>query len=658
MYMKRNKHLPKGRGLEFFVALALIFAVITAFYQPLVSLIEGIITLVLYLVLRSTLTRQSEEMLEYMKSRDSDIEAATRGTIVNAPLPMVIFQPDTDEIIWSNDRFLAMTGNPEHLFDTKLSEVVPSFQCDWLSDGACKAPEPVRVQDNQYLVYGNLIEGNLAISYWVEVTRYANLEQRYYSSRPVAGILLIDNYDDLMRGIEESERSVLLSELNKKISQWVEPTQGLLIGYDRDHYLILLEESYLQELQKQKFGVLESARQVRSPNGIAATLSVGIGRDALSLRELFQAATLAMEMALSRGGDQVVIKDRENYQFFGGKAKETERRTKVKSRVVASALSELLTNASKVIIMGHIYPDLDVLGAAVGLVAIARKRQVPAYLIRDGAYNPAQEMTERLSQLPEYESVLISPEEALLKVDEDSLILVVDTNRPEQVQLPALLDKGGRVVVIDHHRRAATYIGNATLSFEDPYASSASELVTELMQYILEPGDLKRQEADAVLAGIVLDTKSFTLRTGGRTFEAAAYLRRQGADTIEVRKLFQTDLSGTMARYGIVQKASLYREGVGIAISHQEVDRITAAKAADEMINIADITASFVLFPSTEGSMMVSARSIGDVNVQVISEILGGGGNAAAAGAQMKGLSLEEAEVKLKEAIDRYFEEL
>jgi c-di-AMP phosphodiesterase-like protein len=267
-------------------------------------------------------------------------------------------------------------------------------------------------------------------------------------------------------------------------------------------------------------------------------------------------------------------------------------------------------------------------------------------------------MTERLSQLPEYESVLISPEEALLKVDEDSLILVVDTNRPEQVQLPALLDKGGRVVVIDHHRRAATYIGNATLSFEDPYASSASELVTELMQYILEPGDLKRQEADAVLAGIVLDTKSFTLRTGGRTFEAAAYLRRQGADTIEVRKLFQTDLSGTMARYGIVQKASLYREGVGIAISHQEVDRITAAKAADEMINIADITASFVLFPSTEGSMMVSARSIGDVNVQVISEILGGGGNAAAAGAQMKGLSLEEAEVKLKEAIDRYFEEL
>ncbi|MDF2838445.1 MAG: family phosphoesterase [Evtepia sp.] len=656
--MKSKRHLPEEHGYQLFFLIALLFSVVTAVFKPMVAVAESISTILLYLVFRGYLAKRNKEIMEHMKSRENDIEAATRGTIINAPLPMVIFQPETDEIIWSNDRFLAMTGNPEHVFDTKLSDVVPQFQCRWVTEGKHQAPEPVRVRDAQYLVFGNLIEGNLAISYWVEVTRYAWLEENYDKSRPIAAVLLIDNYDDLMRSIEESERSVLLSELNKRISQWADSTRGILCHYDRDHYLFLFEEGQLPELQKQKFSILESVRQVRSRNEVTATLSIGVGRDAPNLRELFHYATQSMEMALSRGGDQLVIKDRENYQFFGGKAKESDRRTKVKSRVVANALSELLSNATQILIMGHFSPDLDVVGAAVGLNAIARKRGVPAYIIQESSLNPAKNMIDDLARLPEYETVFISEEEALSRLNETTLLVVVDTNRPEQVQVPALLTRAKRLVIIDHHRRAASHIENPILSFEDPYASSASELATELLQYILEPGDLLRQEAEAVLSGIVLDTKNFTLRTGGRTFEAAAYLRRQGADTTEVRKLFQSDLQGTISRFGIVQKTKIYREGIAMAISETPVDRVTAAKAADELISMTGIHASFVLFPTGDNQIAVSARSNGNINVQVISELLGGGGNAAAAGAQIKGLSLEEAEQKLKEAIDRYFDEI
>lgn len=655
--MRPKRKLPEEQGYVLFFATALLFAIVTSVFQPALAIVEAVCTVGLFFVLRAVQRRRNQEFLDYIKNRDSDIDAATRGTIVNAPLPMVIFQPETEEIIWSNKRFLEMAGHPEHLFDTKLSEAVPEFYYRWLIDGDTKAPEPVLVQGEQYLVFGNLIDGNLAICYWVEITHYTTIKEQYQKSRLVAAVLMIDNYDDLMRGIEESERSVLLSEMNKRISAWAEPTQGILCRYDREHYLLIFEDEHLPELQRQRFQLLETVREVRGSNKITATLSIGVAKAAPTLRGLFHNATLSMEMALSRGGDQAVIRDGEQYNFFGGKAKEIERRTKLKSRVMSNALAELLSGASQLLMMGHLFPDLDVIGAEAGLLAIARAKEIPAYIIRDAEFSPAEEMLEKLSVLPEYEGVFISAQEAEERLDEQTLVIVVDTNRPEQVQASALLQAGGRVIVIDHHRRAATYIENNILSFEDPYASSASELCAELMQHILEPGDLHRQEAEAVLAGIVLDTKNFTLRTGARTFEAAAYLRRAGADMVEVRKFFQTDIKAAMARYDIVRRAEIYREGLGIAITGREVDRITAAKAADEMISIADISASFVLFLLDEQTVMLSARSIGNVNVQLISEQLGGGGNAAAAGAQLRDTTLEEAEVALKAAIDSYFEE-
>ena len=407
---------------------------------------------------------------------------------------------------------------------------------------------------------------------------------------------------------------------------------------------------------EKKFDLLDAVHKIPSQGGIPPTVSIGIGKDADSMQELFQYASLSIEMALSRGGDQAVIKNRFNFEFYGGRAKETEKRTKVKSRVMANALSELVADSSQIFIMGHKFPDLDAFGAAVGVCALARKRGIPAAIVAAPEPNPASPMRAKIQQMPEYERCFIGEQDALVAADSRTLLVVVDTNRPEQVESEALLESCNRVAVIDHHRRAATYIANAALNFHEPYASSASELVTELLQYIVEPSDLLRTEAEALLAGIVLDTKNFTMRTGGRTFEAAAFLRRCGADTADVKKLFQNDLDGTIARYDIIRNARMYRDDIAIAKVDHTVGRVTAAQAADELLNISGIDTSFVLFPDGD-RVIVSARSMGETNVQVILEKLGGGGNAATAGAQMPNTTVDEATQALVRAIDQYFDD-
>ena len=658
--MKGKRTMTIKGAFRWLAALVLLLAAVTAFFHPIAALIELLVSGAVLLLVWRYLDRGEQAILEEMKSRAQEIEAATKGMISGGPLPMVLFQPESDEIIWSNDRFLSMTGNPEHLFDTALTEVIPQFQSRFLLEGKTVCPELVTLKEQRYLVYGNLIDtegdSSLAITYWVEITKFADIADYHEKSRPVAAVLLIDNYEDLMRGIEESERSVLLSELNKRIKQWAEPAGGIFFRYDRDHYFYLFEQAHLARMQKEKFSLLEIAREVRSPNEITATMSIGIGTEAADLQGLFRNANLSVEMALSRGGDQVVIKDAENYQFFGGKAKEVERRTKVKSRVVANALSEILGSASKMIVMGHVHPDLDVMGAAVGMVSIGRKLGTVSYIVKEPTENPAEELTAMMEELPEYADVFVSHEEALELLDAQTVVVVVDTNRPEQVQLPALLQAVSRVVVVDHHRRAATYIESPVLSFHDIYASSASELVTELAQYILNAGDLLRQEAEGLLSGIVLDTKNFALRTGSRTFEAAAYLRRCGADTTEVKRFFQSDLEDAVERYRLVQEAQLYHAGIAVAAAEVDVSRVTAAKAADELLNISGVEASFVLAYFGD-QILLSARSSGDTNVQMIAERLGGGGNAAAAGAQLRNIEISEALAQLEDAIDWYLEE-
>ena len=649
--------------LQLYFVCLIVFALLSALYSVPLAVTELVIVLGLGLYNRENSRRRRREIGKYLDSVTGTVDTATKDTMVNSPLPMIIFRPESDDIIWTNDRFLQLTGQGqrEHMFDAKLASLIPGFDTRWLMEGKSECPTEVEYGGRRFWVFGHLVRtggrggGFLATTYWVDVTEFSLIRERYQATRPVAAVLLLDNYDELMKNLTENQRSALVSEIDSRLDEWVAESGGMLRRYQRERYLFIFDEQYLAKFIENKFDILDAIHQVVNPSGINATLSIGVGKDGETYRELFQFANLSIDMALSRGGDQAVIRNKFTFEFYGGRSKETEKRTKVKSRVMANALSALVSDSSQVFIMGHRSPDNDCLGAAAGVCALCRKNGVPVHIIKEAAPPPAQELIDRLSPLPEYQDCFLTAQEALLIADSRSLTVVVDTNRPDQVQAAELLESCNRVAVIDHHRRAATYIEGAALNYHEPYASSASEMVTELLQYIVEPNQILRSEAEALLAGIVLDTKNFTMRTGGRTFEAAAFLRRSGADTAEVKKLYQNDLADTVAKYALIQNAQLYRDHIALAVSPQPVNRIIAAQAADELLNIMGIDTSFVVAPDGD-KVNLSARSMGDTNVQVILEKLGGGGNAAAAGGQVSGQSVDEVAQALKEAIDQYFE--
>ncbi len=659
-----NKKLSQllSPRFELYFLVMVVFAVVTFLLDHIeVAVGELIVVIILYGVYCATVTRRKKAASDYLEELLGSMDEATRDSTLNCPLPVVMFRPDTDEVVWSNDRFLQIVGRQEGLFGTRLAELAPSFDGRWLLEGKNECPTEISQGERRYQVFGSVArvadgerEGALATTYWLDVTELANTRDVYQATRPVVAILLLDNYEDTIKSQEDNVRNAMLGEINQRFNQWTGEAGGVFCRLDRDRYLFIFEEQFLTAYKAEKFSVLDSIRGVQSPNGIPVTLSIGVGVDGDSLAEMYRFASLSAEMALSRGGDQAVVKNRFNFEFYGGRSKETEKRTKVKSRVMASALGELVADASCVLVMGHKSADMDAVGAAVGVCAIARAKGVPHYIVRESAPTPADELYRRVEAMEEYQGRFLDSQEALLRADSRSLLVVVDTNRPEQVSSQEVLTSCNKVAVIDHHRRAATYIEGAALNFHEPYASSASELVTELISYLMEPGDLRRGEAEALMAGLMLDTKNFTMRTGGRTFEAAAFLRRAGGDTGEVRKMFQVGLADTIAKYDIIQNARMYRQNIAIAPVAHSVGRVTAAQAADELLNIAGIQTSFVLYPDGE-RVVVSARSMNETNVQVIVETLGGGGNAGAAGAQIPGKTVDEVNALLVAALDDYF---
>lgn len=651
--------LLRNRFALCFAALLVFAGGTAALGHYAVALVELAAVALLYLVQLNSHRRCCREVTRYLERMEGSMDQATRSGVLDCPLPVVVFHPDTDEVIWSNQRFIQLSGEKDSIFDIKLSETVPGFDSRWLLEGKNLCPGEVSFRGRYYQVFGHVTRtgdgGRMATTYWVDVTQLAQVRDHHQATRPVVAILRLDNYEDAIKSLDEAASSAMLSAINQKLYQWIQGTQSIFCRLDRDRYLFVFEEQYLDRFKAEKFPVLDEVRAIPSPLNIPATLSIGMGVGGETLEELFRFANLSMEMALSRGGDQVVLKNRVNFEFFGGRAKETEKRTKVKSRVMASALAELVADASCLLVVGHKAPDMDAVGAAVGVCAIARKRGVPAYVLREEGTTPADDLYVWLERMPEYQKSFLTAQEAIPMVDARALLVVVDTNRPEQVMVPRLLELCSRVAVIDHHRRAATYIEGAAFNFHEPYASSTSELVTELISYIMDPADLLRGEAEALMAGMMLDTKNFTMRTGARTFEAASFLRRSGGDTAEVRKLFQNDLSDTIAKYQIIQKAHMYRQNIAVAAVEHTVHRVTAAQAADELLNIAGIETSFVLYPEA-GRVVLSARSMNETNVQVIVEKLGGGGNGSAAGAQIPDKTPEEVVRMLLTAIDEYFE--
>ena len=661
-----NKKLSRllEPNLKLYFLCMVVFAIATAWVDVLLGLIQLCAIGGLYVYFTRSGKRRRQGILQYIDNLTGSVDTASKSTLINSPLPIMVFRPDTGEVIWSNENFQQLAGVREHLFEMKVEDAVPAFSAQWLLEGKQECPERVLMNSRRFRVYGSLVrakgrgeEQNLvATTYWVDTTDADILQEKYMATRPVAAILMLDNYEDLMKSCADTARSAILAQIDEKLNNWAAAGQGLLLKTERDRYLFLFEEQHYEHFVEEKFSILDAIRDIKVGEGVHPTLSIGIGRSADSMEELYKNANLSLEMALSRGGDQAVVRGKVDFEFYGGRSKATEKRTKVKSRVMANALSELVADATQIYIMGHSFADMDTVGAAAGLCCIARKRGKKAQVVIDLERNAAQPVLQKLRSLPEYEDVFVTGAEAFLKMQPGALLLVVDTNRPDMVESPQLLESCNRVAVIDHHRRAASYIENAAFSFHEPYASSASELVTELLQYLVEASDLLREEAECLLAGIVLDTKHFTLRTGGRTFEAAAFLRRAGADTTDVQRLFQNDLDEMVSRYDIIRRAEMYRDSFAIAVIPQDgVDRIAAAQAADELLGLKGVKASFVLFKNGPNVQM-SARSLGEINVQVILEALGGGGNSTTAGGKVENCDVLTAREKLTEAIDAYFE--
>ena len=661
-----NKKLSRllEPNLKFYFAVMLLFAVAAIPVNWQLALAEGTLTVLLDFYFRQSNQKRRQGVLQYIDSVTGSVDTASKSTLINSPLPTLVFRPDTGEIIWSNESFLQLAGVREHLFEMRLSEAVPDFQVQWLLSGKQESPERVELNNHRFRVYGSLVRSRnrtgvqsmVATTYWVETTEADHLREVYEASRPVAAILMLDNYEDLMKACEDTQRSAVLAQIDEKLQTWANAGQGILLKTDRNHYLFLFEEQYFQHFVDEKFSILDTVRAIRVAENIHPTLSIGIGKDSPSIPELYKNAKLSLEMALSRGGDQAVVRNQVDFAFYGGRTKATEKRTKVKSRVMANAFRELIADAGEVYIMGHSFADMDAVGAAAGICCAARKRGKQARIVIDREHTAAETLIARLDALPEYSGVFLTPAEAFLQMRADTLLVVVDTNRPDMVENPQLLESCNRVAVIDHHRRAATYIENAAFNFHEPYASSASELVTELLQYLVESTDLLREEAGALLAGIVLDTKHFTQRTGGRTFEAAAFLRRSGADTAEVQRLFQGDLKDMVTKYDIIRRAEMYRSNIAVSVVEEPgVDRVAAAQAADDLLTLKGVQASFVVY-AAEGAVLMSARSLGEINVQVILEALGGGGNSTTAGARIEDTDPESVRQQLIGVLDAYFE--
>ncbi len=658
-----NKRIARllRTNITIFSLCLVLFALTAIPFDVRLAIGEGVAAVAFFLLGRRRSKATQQSLRQYIQRFYGGMDSARSSNMLFTPLPMMVFDLATEDILWSSESFLQLTEQREGIFDAHLETVFPNISFHWLLEGKTEAPETVVWNHRTYRVFGGVShpEGGqsaLATTYWMDVTDTEEMRRTLELTRPVVAILMVDNYEDLMKATPEGKRSAVRAMLEEKLSQWSAGSEGMMLKYDRDRYLFVFEEKSFSDFAAKRFDVLDAVREVVAGEGVAATLSIGVGRDADSFEALFKNASVALEMALSRGGDQAVVKDKLNFEFYGGRSKATEKRTKVKSRVMANALAELIDEAKQVYVMGHSYADMDALGAAAGVCAIVRKRGKKCRIVIDTENNAAHPVLRRLQALPEYQGAFLSGDDAFLRVQPETLLVVVDTNRPGSVESEPLLDACNRVAVIDHHRRGSSYIDKMALNYHEPYASSASELVTELLQYLIEPGDLLKAESEALLAGIVLDTKNFTNRTGGRTFEAAAYLRRAGADTADVQRMFQSDLQSMISRYDIIRRAELYHGDIAIAALDQECDRVIAAKAADEMLTLQGVRASFVLYRKDDG-IYISARSLGEINVQVLVETLGGGGNSTTAGGQCSGMTVAEAKATLLRAIDKYFEE-
>ena len=599
-------------------------------------------------------SRISRDTRRQLAAIRESLLGAREETVAEYPMATMIVR-ETGEVLWQNDYCRQRVLDGEDAFGKRLDQVIPGLELS----GEC-GPQ------GQNVTAG----GRMYTLYWVQTQRQGEpvrvlylfddhdlkvYAKEYFDSRPWVLLMVIDNFSELFLDAKENERSKTMSEIEHIIETFAEENCGLLKKLDKDRYIAVIEDRYMRRVEASRFQVLDQIRGITAGDRISATMSIGVGSKEGSLHESEALARQALDMALGRGGDQAAVKLRDGYEFFGGVSKGVEKRNKVRTRIVANAITEIVQTSQNILVMGHRFADLDCVGAAVGLCAGLRNMGRTARIVLDENRSLAQSLVIKMRE-EGLGDLFISPDTALETLSNDTLLFVVDTHVKTLLESSTVYAGCRNVVVIDHHRKMVDHIDNAIIFFHEPYASSACEMVAELNQYLGEQQKISAPEASAMLAGIMLDTKNFTLRAGVRTFEAAAYLRRMGADTVEVRKLFASNMESYQQRAQLVAAAQEYR-GCAIACTTREMPdmRVIASQAADELLNISGVDASFLLFKVGSGVNM-SARSMGAINVQVIMETLGGGGHLTMAAAQLADISMDDAFQKLREAIDGYFE--
>ena len=495
--------------------------------------------------------------------------------------------------------------------------------------------------------------------YFINQTEYLKTLKDLQDEESCVGLIMIDNYDEMIDFLPDDKKTFILAEVEKKIFDWAIKNNGAIVKSDRRTYAYFIEQKDLETIKEEKFDILDEIKEIDTDETVAVTLSIAISNEGETNYEKYKSAQTAMDIVLGRGGDQAVIRENEKYTFFGGRTLEVEKRTKVKARTVARALEQIIEESENVIIMGHTNPDIDCIGSSLGIYRLAKTIGKEVNIVNTVPGLSIDSFVQAIKNEEAYEDVFVNKAEALNKITENTLLIVVDTNKNTYVEVPELLNETNRIIVIDHHRKSPDFIENTMLTFHEVYASSAAELVTEILQYAETEVELTDLEAEGLYGGIMTDTKNFTFKTGVRTFEAAAFLRKKGIDILKVKKWFQSDLKNYNQIADIVKNAEITNDTIGISIYEKEDKNanLLCAKAADELLTISDITASFVLGKTGE-KIYVSGRSIGDINVQLILEKLGGGGHITVAGAQLEGMTIEEAKQELIIRINEYFSEI
>lgn len=592
------------------------------------------------------------DLERYIATLSHRVNKAGEEAVTELPIGILLYGKEY-EIDWVNPFVHELL--PGHFLGKGLDEVssdlIPAIK---------KGEEEVQISlnDNYYTVY---IRHEDKLLYFFNMTKTAETNRLYEEEQSVVGLIYLDNYDEVTQGMDDQLRSRLKSHVTSALNHWASDYDILLRSIASDRFIAFMDQKALKEVEKTKFVLLDEVREVTGKEKVPITLSIGIGTKESSLRELGTLAQSSLDLALGRGGDQVTIKEKNGkVRFYGGKSNAMEKRTRVRARVISHALRDFVLESDQVVVMGHKNPDMDAIGAAIGVLKIAEVNNTDAYVVVDpNEINPdVQKLMEEIEAHEYLWSHFITPEEAMDELTRHTLLVVVDTHKPSLVIEPKLVDAVDRIVILDHHRRGEEIIKDPVLVYMEPYASSTAELVTELLEY--QPQKLKMDvlETTALLAGMIVDTKSFAIRTGSRTFDAASFLKSHGADTTLVQKLLKEDIEQYVKRSHLIEKAAIYKKGLAIAKASEgeTYDQILIAQAADTLLTMNDVKASFVISKRADDKISISARSLGEVNVQLIMETLNGGGHLTNAAAQLKETTLEEAEKQLKAAIDEYLQ--